>query len=100
MLQIPTEGGRHAEWAQTLNSQAIVLSDRNTATQANPASIHVDPGDPWAGSVLWNDNHVGFEQEDVFETKYGHGELNEADRLFEATGTEEALMMHAGNGKG
>ncbi|MEM9347530.1 MAG: hypothetical protein AAGB26_13020 [Planctomycetota bacterium] len=60
-------------------------------------SIHTDSNGPWRGSVLWNDNHVGFEQDDVFETKYGNGELNEADRLFKAEGTHDALMIHAGN---
>lgn len=97
MLQIPEEGGRRDEWKQTLNSQAIVLSDRNTGTRAKPSSIHVQAGDPWQGSVLWNDNHVGFEDTDVYETKYGDGELNEADRLFEAAGTDDALQIHTGN---
>ena len=99
MLQLPEKDdvGRRTEWAQTLNSQAIVICDRNTGTKAKPSSIHTEkPGD-WAGSVLWNDNHVGFEQEDVFETKYGNGELNEADRLFESDGTHDALMIHSGN---
>lgn len=102
MLQIPSEGGRREEWHQTLNSQAIVLSDRNTNTTSKPRSIYTDePGD-WRGSVLWNDNHVGFENEDWFETRYGGtqdepGELNPEDRLFTAEGTEDALMIHTGN---
>lgn len=98
MLQIaadvsstPTGGGfplraadavRGAEWKQTLNSQAIVLSDRNIgAGNGDPAvrSIHTDTAGEWTGSVLWNDNHVGFEQEHKFETKYGNGGLNSGD---------------------
>ena len=97
MLQIPDKGGRYDEWKQTLNSQAIVLSDRNTGTAAKPSSIHTDRGEPWAGSVLWNDNHVGFESEDWFETKYGDRELNERDRLFESQDFDNALMIHIGN---
>ncbi|MFK7788636.1 MAG: hypothetical protein AB8C95_03955 [Phycisphaeraceae bacterium] len=97
MLQIPAEGGRRDEWKQTLNSQAIVMSDRNTGTLTSPSSIHVDSGDAWAGSVLWNDSHVGFESTDEFETKYNGGDLNEADRLFPSTDTYNALMIHSGN---
>ncbi|MBX2851478.1 MAG: hypothetical protein KTR15_07020 [Phycisphaeraceae bacterium] len=96
MLQIPSEGGRREEWSQTVNSQAIVISDRNTGTQAMPSSIHTKPGEQWRGSVLWNDNHAGYEQEDVFETKYGGG-LNPSDKLFEAEGEFDALMIHSGN---
>ncbi len=71
-------GPRAAEWTQTLNTQAIVFSDR--ATSGNSAttweSIHTsEPGD-WKGSVLWNDNHVAFEQSEILETRYGSGELN------------------------
>lgn len=97
MLQVPKEGGRRAEWRETLNSQAIVASDRNTGTKASPSSIHSDRGGRWRGSVLWNDNHVGFENSDAFETQYADGELNEADRLFEPEGTYDALLIHAGN---
>lgn len=98
MLQIPEEGGRRAEWRTTLNTQAIVISDRNTGTKAKPSSIHSDPAEPWAGSILWNDNIAYFENGgDTFETKYGGGELNEADRLFESPGTDDALLIHTGN---
>ena len=71
---------RAAEWSQTLNSQAIVVSDRNVGSDTgnNLQSIHTEAGDAeWTGSVLWNDNHVGFEQEEIFETKYANGALNQ-----------------------
>ena len=105
MLQVPKAGGRRIEWSQTLNSQAIVLSDRNTGTLAKPSSIHAERDEPWRGSVLWNDNHVGFEKQDSFETLYGAYESddvkpNPGDRLFHSTSTEDALMIHTGNGKG
>lgn len=70
--------GRAAEWQTTLNSQAIVLCDRNTGLDADDkaSSYHTgDPGD-WQGSVLWNDNHVGFESMQYFETKYADGALH------------------------
>lgn len=74
--------GRHAEWSQTLNSQSIVISDRNSGDDAmdNVGSIHTDGQGDWTGSVLWNDNHVGFEDWHAgFATKYGNGELNADD---------------------
>lgn len=99
MLQVPAkEDGRRNEWRLTLNSQAIVISDRNTGTPTNPHSIHTDPGHGWAGSVLWNDNHVEFENGDcVFETVYDSGDLNRSDHLFVADGLFDALMIHSGN---
>ena len=70
--------GRAAEWSQTLNSQAIVISDRNIGADAtnNVRSIHTNDDGEWSGSVLWNDNHVGFENEQYFDTKYANGALN------------------------
>ena len=85
---------RASEWKQTLNSQAVVITDRNVGsgagTQVNSGaqSIHTDEAGEWRGSVLWNDNHVGFESEQFFETKYGNGQLNrqgDNDNIFEDT---------------
>lgn len=107
----PATAARAAEWSQTLNSQAIVVSDRNVGsnTAANLQSIHTEAGDQeWTGSVLWNDNHVGFEQEEIFETKYANGSLNQTaagvadDNLFTNAQTPatpagaNALMAKAG----
>ena len=85
MLSINGEAGeaptyhRGVEWsAQRFNSQAIVLSDRNTGIDAEDGvqSIHVSRPGAWEGSVLWNDNHVEFAQTHLFETQYGEGALN------------------------
>lgn len=72
--------GRGQEWAQTLNSQAIVLSDRNigTDTGRNVQSIHSRRSE-WTGSVLWNDNHVAFESSMFLETKFANGGLHDGD---------------------
>jgi prepilin-type N-terminal cleavage/methylation domain-containing protein len=84
----PTTAGRVAEWKQTLNSQAIVVSDRNVGSDETTDlhSIHTEAGDEqWSGSVLWNDNHVAFENSHLFETKYANGSLNDGatpDNLF------------------
>jgi len=97
MLQVPEEGGRRDEWGQTLNSQAIVISDRNTGSVANPTSILTGRNKGWSGQVLWNDNHIGFENSHLFETKYGGGKLNPKDHLFVADGPDDALLIHTGN---
>jgi type II secretory pathway pseudopilin PulG len=89
--------GRAMEWRETLNSQAVVLSDRNVGgdASANVQSIHADEPGNWRGSILWNDNHVGFENTHVVETKYGSGSRNLADNLFDDDGTNgyDALMV-------
>ena len=104
---------RFAEWKQTLNTQAVVVSDRNvgTGTADNTLqSIHTDEAGQWSGSVLWNDNHVAFENGGAkFETKYGTGPLNDLDtaanndQLFVGNdGTSDdstnAAMVKAGTG--
>lgn len=83
---------RAAEWEQTLNSQSIVVSDRNAGADNTTGmqSIHSEVGD-WIGSVLWNDNHVSFENTEYFTTKYADAGLNTdangdpADHLFNNT---------------
>jgi len=68
---------RASEWSQTLNTQAIVVSDRNTGANSGTSiqSIHSNEAGDWKGSVLWNDNHVGFEQDHLFATRYANGAL-------------------------
>jgi len=96
MLQIPTQGGRHDEWADTINSQAIVLSDRNTGTTQQPASMWSAPGGPWKGAVVHNDNSTGFYSTDTFATWYA-GIAHANDKLFEAAGDDDAYLIHSGN---
>ncbi|MBX2852877.1 MAG: prepilin-type N-terminal cleavage/methylation domain-containing protein [Phycisphaeraceae bacterium] len=106
----PDSPGRVAEWKQTLNSQAIVVSDR-TLDGTNFYSIHTEDegtSSQWAGSVLWNDNHVGYENSDEFETKFANGVLNndasgDLDGLFndggaatDNTDEEDAFMVAQG----
>ena len=103
--QAPDEGGRAAEWTQSLNTQAIVVSDRNTGRNASSGveSIHTSTAGDWKGSVLWNDNHVGFEQNHIFETRYGSGALNidanqeGNDNLFHRAGDDDAYLIHQGD---
>ena len=69
---------RASAWSWDLSSQAILITDRNTGTDATTGiqSVHTDKPGQWRGSVLWADNAVTFENQPVFETKYGSGSLN------------------------
>lgn len=69
---------RASEWKETANTQAVVMADRNTGSNTTDdtlKSIHTNEVGDWKGSVIWNDNHAGFEQSAVMETKYGNGAL-------------------------
>jgi len=74
----PDWEGRASEWTQSLNTQAVVAGDRNTGRPGlqNYSSVHTNGSGEWKGQVLWNDNHVMFEQTPYFVTRYGNGELN------------------------
>jgi len=98
---------RAAEWEQTLNSQSIVVSDRNVGEDNNAGiqSVHSEEGE-WVGSVLWNDNHVAFENTEFFATKYADAPLNTdangdpTDHLFindVGTNNANAVMAKYGN---
>lgn len=99
VLDIAAPGGRRDEWRDTLNADAAVLSDRNTGMSGDPVdlmSVFTDtPGD-WRGGVAWNDNHVVFETDAILSTQYGDYPRNPNDNLFEAAGTNDAMMIHNG----
>lgn len=112
MLQLPASGGRREEWRQTLNSQAVVVADRNIGTPENAISIHTNGYwessstfgcsnnsrwvERWVGEVLWNDNHVAFSTTDTLDTRYGQVE-NLGDGLFVSATPNDALLIHSGN---
>ena len=112
MLQVPNPGARREEWQQSLNSQAIVVADRNVGTQIDTFGIqshsyHTRTStygctstsrqvDHWVGNVLWNDNHVEFLETDSPDTQYGVVS-NTSDNLFRSTGDNDALLIHSGN---
>lgn len=73
--------GRRREWQDTMNTQAVIMSDRNTGpgvdaqnTNIQVLSVHTSKEGQWKGSVVWNDNHVSFESSHILETKYSGGE--------------------------
>ena len=85
------------EWRETLNTQAVILTDLNTGSDDDNARSSVwteeNSGD-WRGGIVRNDNSTGFETDsrEISQTKYGNAEANTADNLF-GTGSE---MLGAG----
>lgn len=103
-----THGQRRTEWAETLNTEAPIITDRSKgADLAASYSVHTEAGDGWRGSVAYNDNHVVFESTHTLVTKYGTGGSQQRDVLFnttstsstvDATGADNAHMIFQGVG--
>jgi type II secretory pathway pseudopilin PulG len=94
----PSYLGRRAEWRPTINRDAVVISDRNTGSDAVPnvRSIHSGTLGQWYGSVGWNDGHTTWEDDQLLTTRYGNGPRHvESDHLFrdDANGSD-ALMVY------
>jgi len=93
----PDASQRGSEWKETVNSLAIIIADRDTSQNpSSPSSIHTDGG-LWKGSLIWNDNHSGFEQTHLHETRYGSGQLNTQDNVFDVSSDDDALMIYSGD---
>ncbi|MEM9881862.1 MAG: prepilin-type N-terminal cleavage/methylation domain-containing protein [Planctomycetota bacterium] len=98
------DAGRINEWKETLNTAAIVLSDRNTGVAPDRlSSVWTDrnSGD-WRGGMTRNDNSTSFETTARFQaTKYGNAPANDWDQLFESeTGAgSDAMMVHRVGGE-
>ncbi len=89
---------RHANWRDTSNGQAVVLSDRNVSGLPNePTSISSTTR--WEGSVAWNDGHVESITGDVGQpitvpTRYDDDLPDPTDNIFDAEGTTDADMIN------
>ncbi|MEQ9454669.1 MAG: prepilin-type N-terminal cleavage/methylation domain-containing protein [Phycisphaeraceae bacterium] len=82
---LPKYGRIANEWRDTINTEAPVISDRNTGTgvwgtgdQGTTGtglvkSINTTEAGDWRGSVGWNDNHVTSETTHVLRTKWVNG---------------------------
>lgn len=88
---------RALEWKETLNTSAIVLSDRAIGTgRKDISSVWTEAGSgDWRGTVARNDNSTSFETTVEFEqTKYGNADANEFDHLFEdAPNASDAFLV-------
>ena len=97
LLQVPKSGWRRAEWAATLNSEAPIVSDRNTGTGPASAARSIHSDTDWRGSVAYNDIHTVFETSNVLgNTRFGNTE-NTDDDLFAPAGNDDAYMIYSGN---
>ncbi|MEM1212318.1 MAG: prepilin-type N-terminal cleavage/methylation domain-containing protein [Planctomycetota bacterium] len=100
---VDPEAGRYEEWRETLNTQAIVLGDRNTGanatTQVSSDWTEENSGD-WRGAVVRNDNSTSFEDShEGFETRYGNNVITD-DSLFQTDGTLQATAAAVPNTDG
>ncbi|MBB6428860.1 type II secretion system protein [Algisphaera agarilytica] len=80
------QAGRKAEWQETINSQAPIISDINTGantfTQASSWWTEENSGE-WGGGVVMNDNSTSYESTTVMEnTRYGNLPENPTDNIF------------------
>ncbi|MEM9420235.1 MAG: prepilin-type N-terminal cleavage/methylation domain-containing protein [Planctomycetota bacterium] len=82
---IKPDRARAAEWKETLNTAAPVISDKNTGgldTTISSVWTEQNSGD-WRGGIARNDNSTEFSTSEIVEqTKYGNNAVTEEDNLF------------------
>jgi hypothetical protein len=81
---------RVAEWRETNQAQAPIISDRLVVTAGVTHSVH--DRKRWRGGIAWNDNHVSFEPDEIVDTVYGR-QKNSDDNLFAPT-SGDAYMVY------
>ncbi len=99
------EGPRRSEWTETLNSDAPMVSDRNTRSVtwsfidygaqsiwSRKSTSYSDR--PWEGSIGWNDNHVILSNTYRVDTRYGSNQTQN-DSLF--NGAAGAFVVTVGD---
>jgi prepilin-type N-terminal cleavage/methylation domain-containing protein len=84
----PEELARRAEWQNTMNAQAPVMTDRLLITDGVWHSIWTGPNGGsnnrnWEGSVAYNDGHVTYEQSHEVDTNYTGHPATEDDDIFD-----------------
>jgi len=93
-----TSGGRVQEWRDTINSQALILADRNTGDNENASISSIweeESVGKWSGSLGWNDNHVENVSNHVVQTQYGEHEVNDADNIFaNDSGPDQSSLVY------
>ena len=87
----PEHGKVVSEWADTGNTEAVVMGDRNTGSNDQSSlngpgrisSIHTekDRGE-WKGTIVFNDNHTKFRDHPYSTTRYSDANRNAWDMLF------------------
>jgi len=96
LLDVSEQGGRRDEWKETINTMAVVLTDRDDSFgHGNPTSVW--SSNEWRGTMSRNDNSTMFESSHiVWELQYGSAPAVRDDDIFQANSTDDALMVHEG----
>ncbi|MEM6852981.1 MAG: type II secretion system protein [Planctomycetota bacterium] len=87
----PPRAERGIEWSDTINAQAVMVTDRNTGD--NTSDMISSPwteenGGEWQGTIVRNDNSTSFENsEEVENVKYGNAPVYLTDHLFDSEDT-------------
>lgn len=95
MLGLANSPGRATEWRGTQNSQAAVVTDRNTGGGAGNSarSIH-NSSEGWAGHVAWNDNHVTLASSSTLKnSRFGVTDFTGDDLFGDENGGKDAAMV-------
>ena len=95
---------RKNDWRATTNSQAPVITDRNTGSGAGKQAASVHDDGMWTGSVAYNDNHVIFETTNLLNTSFSVGfstgrSLNNDDLFVAGDGTPAQASPNSSKGK-
>ncbi|MBX2850869.1 MAG: prepilin-type N-terminal cleavage/methylation domain-containing protein [Phycisphaeraceae bacterium] len=93
---------KRGEWRETMNAQAIIMSDRLIdvpPTSFGDPSTYIgiwsdEPGESEWG-VVWNDNHTVFERTPFFETRYTRIN-NTSDDLYSRVSTGSNVQTPSG----
>lgn len=85
LLSLLGSDNEKAEWKETANPDAVVLGDRAIGHNAKDiSSVWTKPGSgKWDGSYVFNDGSTRTETSPVVATRYGDGQANPADHLFD-----------------
>ena len=97
---------RAAEWKETLNTAAVMMSDLNTGGDAIVGSAvssvwTEDESGDWRGGISRNDNSTSFATSPEFEqSKYGNFAANPTDNIFAEDGgttadADAAMVINA-----
>jgi hypothetical protein len=101
MLNLTGTENERAEWGETLNKAAVVLSDRAIGSGvADIESLWTRAGGGeagrWEGHIVKNDNHVQWgDRSTGLSTQYGGGVLNGDDDLFaDDAAADDGFLVH------
>ncbi|MBB6429391.1 hypothetical protein [Algisphaera agarilytica] len=98
MLALPGSENTKAEWQETLNPAAVVLSDRAIGSGPNDiSSVWTDPDSgAWLGGIVRNDNSTSREETHILnDTQYGEGDINPLDDVFaDEPDADDGFLVH------